>query len=274
MLLLLTLLGIISLCEAGGNTDLYKVLKVSRTATKREIKLAFNKFAKKYHPDHHSEDENKEKVTERFRKYAEAYEVLRDPKQRHQYDKTGDFITYDVDDLFASVRKDDDDDTIIGIDLGTSFSVVGVYDESSGKIDIIPNEHGSRLTPSCVAFTSDGKRLIGEAAVNQQTSNPDNTVCNVKRLIGRRFHEREVQEDIKQFPFKVFKWGLNIKVQVRTQKGMADFTPEEISAMVLSRMKETAEAYLGTKIHRAVITVPAYFNDAQRIATKNARKIA
>ena len=178
--------------------------------------MAFYELSKKYHPDHNRKAENQEKVNERFRKYAQTYEVLRDRQQRKSYDPTGDYITYDIDDLFSRIRNNNNDDITIGIDLGTTFSVVGVYDESTGKVNIIPNDLGNRLTPSCVAFTLDGRRLIGEAAVNQQVNNPENTVCNVKRLIGRGAHEREVKEDIANFPYTVIS-GLTTKGQVRTQ---------------------------------------------------------
>ncbi|KAH7690855.1 Heat shock protein 70 family protein, partial [Dioscorea alata] len=162
--------------------------------------------------------------------------------------------------------------TVIGIDLGTTYSCVGVY--KNGHVEIIANDQGNRITPSWVSFTDD-ERLIGEAAKNQAASNPDRTIFDVKRLMGKMFNDKEVQQDMKLFPFKVVNKDGKPYVQVKVKDGeMKAFSPEEISAMVLTKMKETAEAFLGKKIKDAVITVPAYFNDAQRQATKDAGTIA
>jgi len=162
--------------------------------------------------------------------------------------------------------------TVIGIDLGTTYSCVGVY--KNGHVEIIANDQGNRITPSWVAFT-DNERLIGEAAKNQAAVNPERTVFDVKRLIGRKFEDKEVQKDIKLFPYKIINRDGKPNIQVQVKDGETKvFTPEEISAMVLIKMKETAEAYLGKKIKDAVVTVPAYFNDAQRQATKDAGVIA
>ncbi|KAJ8985670.1 hypothetical protein NQ317_015167 [Molorchus minor] len=149
---------------------------------------------------------------------------------------------------------------------------VGVY--KNGRVEIIANDQGNRITPSYVAFTADGERLIGDAAKNQLTTNPENTVFDAKRLIGRDFSDPTVQHDIKLFPFKVIEKNSKPHIQVETSQGTKLFAPEEISAMVLGKMKETAEAYLGKKVTHAVVTVPAYFNDAQRQATKDAGIIA
>ncbi|XP_058633148.1 endoplasmic reticulum chaperone BiP-like isoform X1 [Onychostoma macrolepis] len=163
--------------------------------------------------------------------------------------------------------------TVIGIDLGTTYSCVGVF--KNGRVEIIANDQGNRITPSYVAFTTEGERLIGDAAKNQLTSNPENTVFDAKRLIGRTWGDSSVQQDIKYFPFKVIEKKNKPHIQLDIGSGqMKTFTPEEISAMVLTKMKETAEAYLGEKVTHAVVTVPAYFNDAQRQATKDAATIA
>jgi len=162
--------------------------------------------------------------------------------------------------------------TVIGIDLGTTYSCVGVF--KNGRVEIIANDQGNRITPSYVAFTAEGERLIGDAAKNQLTTNPENTVFDIKRLVGREFKDTSVQHDLKYFPFKVIDKSKKPYVQVETGSGLKDFSAEEISAMILTKMKETAEAYLGKKVTHAVVTVPAYFNDAQRQATKDAGVIA
>jgi len=162
--------------------------------------------------------------------------------------------------------------TVIGIDLGTTYSCVGVV--KNGRVEIIANDQGNRITPSYVAFTSEGERLIGDAAKNQLTSNPENTVFDAKRLIGRDFKDPAVQADMKYWPFKVVDKSGKPHIKVNTGSEEKLFAPEEISAMVLIKMKEIAEAYLGKKVTHAVVTVPAYFNDGQRQATKDAGTIA
>lgn len=152
-----------------------------------------------------------------------------------------------------------------------SFSV-GVF--KNGRVEIIANDQGNRITPSYVAFTAEGERLIGDAAKNQLTSNPENTVFDVKRMIGRTWDDKAVQQDIKFWPFKVINKSNKPHVQANVGPDMKTFAPEEISAMVLGKMREIAEDYLGKKIENAVVTVPAYFNDAQRQATKDAGTIA
>merc|ERR1712202_78971 len=161
--------------------------------------------------------------------------------------------------------------TAIGIDLGTTYSCVGVFQH--GKVEIIANDQGNRTTPSYVAFT-DTERLIGDAAKNQVAMNPANTVFDAKRLIGRKYNDSTVQQDKKHWPFNVIDSESKPKIEVDYKCESKTFTPEEISAMVLTKMKETAEAYLGHPIKEAVVTVPAYFNDAQRQATKDAGIIA
>ena len=141
-------------------------------------------------------------------------------------------------------------------------------------MEIIANDQGNRITPSYVAFTSDGERLIGDAAKNQLTSNPENTVFDVKRLIGRTWDDPSVQHDRKYLPFQLVEKNNKPHIQVDVKGEKTTFAAEEISAMVLTKMKEIAEAYLGHDITHAVVTVPAYFNDAQRQATKDAGTIA
>eukprot|EP00009_Paramoeba_aestuarina_P004679 CAMPEP_0201521046 /NCGR_PEP_ID=MMETSP0161_2-20130828/13923_1 /ASSEMBLY_ACC=CAM_ASM_000251 /TAXON_ID=180227 /ORGANISM="Neoparamoeba aestuarina, Strain SoJaBio B1-5/56/2" /LENGTH=670 /DNA_ID=CAMNT_0047919601 /DNA_START=40 /DNA_END=2052 /DNA_ORIENTATION=+ len=179
--------------------------------------------------------------------------------------------------LAAVIFAQDDDETeseygtVIGIDLGTTFSCVGIF--KKGRVEIIANDLGNRITPSYVAF-NDQERLIGEAAKNQATLNPENTLFDIKRLIGRDFTDSTVQSDMKLLPFKIVnKNGKpNVRVQVKGEDKV--FAPEEISAMVLTKMKDIAESYVGKPVKAAVITVPAYFNDAQRQATKDAGAIA
>ncbi|CAG8560554.1 9367_t:CDS:1 [Cetraspora pellucida] len=160
---------------------------------------------------------------------------------------------------------------VIGIDLGTTYSCVAVH--INGRVEILANDQGNRITPSYVAFT-DEERLVGDAAKNQAANNPTNTVFDAKRLIGRRFSDKEVQNDMRHFPFKVIDKDGKPAIQVQVKGEEKTFTPEEISAMVLGKMKEIAESYLGKKVTHAVVTVPAYFNDAQRQATKDAGTIA
>ena len=158
---------------------------------------------------------------------------------------------------------------VIGIDLGTTNSCVAVME--GGKPKVIENSEGARTTPSTVAFTKDGERLIGQPAKRQAVTNPDNTIFAVKRLIGRRFDDPITKKDTELVPYKIVK-GANGDAWV--QAGGKDYSPSQISAFILQKMKETAEAYLGETVTQAVITVPAYFNDAQRQATKDAGQIA
>ncbi|QIX02295.1 hypothetical protein AMS68_007812 [Peltaster fructicola] len=160
---------------------------------------------------------------------------------------------------------------VIGIDLGTTYSCVGVM--KNGQVTILVNDQGNRITPSWVAWNDD-ERLVGDAAKNQFASNPERTIFDIKRLIGRKFNDRDVQKDIKHFPFKVVEKNGQPAVSVAVSGQKKTFTAEEVSAMVLGKMKEVAEAYLEQKVTNAVITVPAYFNDAQRAATKDAGTIA
>ena len=159
----------------------------------------------------------------------------------------------------------------VGIDLGTTYSCVGVFQH--GKVEIIANDQGNRTTPSYVAF-NDTERLIGDSAKNQVAMNPTNTVFDAKRLIGRKFDESAVQSDMKHWPFTVVSDNTKPKIQVDYKGESKTFSPEEISSMVLVKMKDTAEAYLGSEVKDAVITVPAYFNDSQRQATKDAGAIS
>ena len=157
---------------------------------------------------------------------------------------------------------------IIGIDLGTTNSAMAVM--QSGKPEIIANSEGNRTTPSVVAINKNGERLVGQVANRQRVTNPTNTIFGVKRLIGRNFNSEEVQRDIKLMPYKIVKAGNGVKVEMAGK----DYSPEEVSAMILSKLKADAESFLGEPVTEAVITVPAYFDDSQRQATKDAGKIA
>merc|ERR1712093_65177 len=159
----------------------------------------------------------------------------------------------------------------IGIDLGTTYSCVGIY--QNDRVEILANDQGNRTTPSYVAF-NDTERLIGDGAKNQTAMNPTNTVFDAKRPIGRKFNDPVVQSDMKHWPFKVVNDSEKPQIQVQHLGETKKFTPEQISSMVLTKMKETAEAFTGTGIKDAVVTVPAYFNDSQRQATKDAGAIA
>ena len=161
--------------------------------------------------------------------------------------------------------------TANGIDLGTTYSCVGVW--KNGQCEIIANDQGTRTTPSYVAFT-DSERLIGTAAKNQSSQNPENTIFDAKRLIGRLFNDPATQSDMKHFPFKVISKDNKPIIQANYKNELKDFQPEEISSMILTKMKTIAEDYLGEKVESAVITVPAYFNDSQRQSTKDAGAIA
>merc|ERR1712018_410939 len=161
--------------------------------------------------------------------------------------------------------------TAVGIDLGTTYSCVGVFQHE--KVEILANDQGNRTTPSYVAF-NDTERLIGDAAKNQVAMNPNNTVFDAKRLIGRNYDDSAIQKDMKHWPFKVINEEGKPKLQVEHKCELKTFTPEEISSMILIKMKETAEAHLGQTVKDAVITVPAYFNDSQRQATKDAGVIS
>jgi molecular chaperone DnaK (HSP70) len=165
----------------------------------------------------------------------------------------------------------DPEEVAIGIDLGTTYSCVGVF--RNNMVEIIANSQGNRTTPSWVSFT-ETERLVGEGAKSASTSNPSNTIYDIKRLMGRTFDDPIVKKEIKNFPYKVINDNNKCLVEVIYKGETKRFSPEEISAMILSNMKETAEAYLGKKVRNAVITVPAYFNDAQRQATKDAGAIA
>merc|ERR1719336_1604451 len=158
---------------------------------------------------------------------------------------------------------------IIGIDLGTTNSCVSIMEGSSPKV--LENSEGMRATPSIVALTSDGQRLVGIPAKRQAVTNPENTVFATKRLIGRRFDDEATQKDMKNLPYKVVKGGNG---DAWVEMGGEKYSPSQMGAFVLEKMKETAESYAGGTVSQAVVTVPAYFNDSQRQATKDAGKIA
>src|SRR5881227_598986 len=156
---------------------------------------------------------------------------------------------------------------IIGIDLGTTNSVVAVME--GGEPVVITNPEGSRITPSVVGFTKSGERLVGQVAKRQAVTNPENTVYSIKRFMGRKYEE--VNEEMKMVPYKVTR---SSNSDARVDINGKEYSPPEVSAMILQRLKSAAEDYLGQKVEKAVITVPAYFNDAQRQATKDAGRIA
>jgi len=156
---------------------------------------------------------------------------------------------------------------VIGIDLGTTFSCVAVME--GGEPKVIPNSEGGRTTPSVVAVSKSGERLAGQVARRQAITNPDNTIFSIKRLMGRRFDESCVEYDKKLLPFEITRAANG---DVKVKMGDKEYSPAEISAMILQKLKVDAEAYLGEKVNEAVITVPAYFNDSQRQATKDAGK--
>lgn len=159
----------------------------------------------------------------------------------------------------------------IGIDLGTTYSCVGVW--RNGKVEIIANDQGNRTTPSYVAFT-DNEILIGDGAKSQVAMNPMNSIFDAKRLIGREYNDPTVQSDIKHWPFKVININNKPHFEVEYENKTKNLSPEQISSMVLNKMRQIASTYLGQDVTEAVITVPAYFNDAQRQATKDAGQIA
>lgn len=188
------------------------------------------------------------------------------------------FCAYFIIFIFSSVfhygeckAADPIEPPVIGIDLGTTYSCVGVF--KNGRVEIIVNEQGNRITPSYVAFT-EGERKVGEPAKNEATEYPENTVFDVKRFIGRRFAEPSVKSDMKLLPYEIFDKSGKPYIRIKSKDETKEFAPEEISAMILTKMKEIAEAYLGKTVKNAVVTVPAYFNDAQRQATKDAGTIA
>lgn len=178
---------------------------------------------------------------------------------------------------FAVATSDDEGDdssdygTVIGIDLGTTYSCVGVM--KNGQVEILANDQGNRITPSYVAFTED-ERLIGDAAKNQAAQNVGNTIYDIKRLMGLKYDDKQVQKELKHLPFKINKKKGKPVVEVEVEGAAKEFYPEEVSGMILGKMKQIAEDYLGKKVTHAVVTVPAYFNDAQRQATKDAGTIA
>src|SRR3989344_5722415 len=157
---------------------------------------------------------------------------------------------------------------IIGIDLGTTNSAMAVM--QAGKPEIVANSEGNRTTPSVVAINKNGERLVGQVANRQRVTNPTNTIFGVKRLIGRKFDDKEVQKDIGLMPYKIVKAGSGVKVEMADK----EYSPEEVSGMILSKLKADAEAFLGEPVTEAVITVTAYFDDSQRQATKDGGKIA
>lgn len=198
----------------------------------------------------------------------------------HQRTANNEFLHETIRQLRGGASGSDGNEIVgpcIGIDLGTTYSCVGVW--RNNRVDICPNEQGNRITPSYVAFLKDGTRLVGDAAKNQAPQNPGGTFFAVKRLIGRNYKDTTVQRDKKLFPYGIVEDNhgkplVQLDKSLMSNHSKGKFTPEEISGMILRKMKETAEAYLGKEVKHAVVTVPAYFNDAQRQATKDAGTIA
>jgi L1 cell adhesion molecule like protein len=163
------------------------------------------------------------------------------------------------------------DHPAIGIDLGTTYSCVAIYEND--RPEVIVNDQGNRTTPSCIAFTP-SERLVGDAAFNQILRNPHNTIFDIKRIIGRRFLDPEIQKDMRHWPFKVINHYDLPYVQIHTNTPHVNYSAEELSGMILTKMRNIAQEYVGSVVQRVVITVPAYFNASQRKATRNAGELA
>merc|ERR1719409_313388 len=181
------------------------------------------------------------------------------------------FSSESVESLDAATGKGSVEGSVMGIDLGTTYSCVGVY--KNGRVEILQNDQGNRITPSVVGFTKEG-RLIGDAAKNQIAMNPTNTIYDAKRLIGRKFYDETVQADSKLWPFTIQNKDGKPMIEVEVDGQAKQWSAEEVSSMVLTKMRKIAEGYLGKTVTNAVITCPAYFNDQQRSATKDAGAIA
>jgi molecular chaperone DnaK (HSP70) len=196
-------------------------------------------------------------------------------------EKFENFVKDSLLDIYNDIIEENNKNTptlpAIGIDLGTTNCCVAFYQTSKprGKVIIVPNDMGNTTTPSVIAFCDNNQEIIGEAAKEQSYTNSRNTIFSAKRLIGRQFDDENVKKDMNLWPFRVVDDGNNIaKISVRVDGTEKIFFPEEISAKILKKLKQTAETYLGCDVKNAVITVPAYFNDAQKEATKDAGKIA
>jgi len=229
-----------------------------RLATALQVDGKFEEAARTYQKGLTHEPENKAMV----QGLAQCLQKMKEDIQKKK----------EAEELIAEQKEHKPEDTVIGIDLGTTYSCVAVWKD--GQVNIIANSEGERTTPSYVAFTGD-ERLIGAPAKQQAVSNATNTVYDAKRMIGRSFKDQALIDDVKRFPFKVTE-GSNGEpvIEVEYQKETKSFSPQEVSSMILSRMKSTAETFLGHPITKSVITVPAYFNDQQRTATKDAGAIA
>jgi len=212
-----------------------------------------------------------------FRNHAKQQQQQQEQKKQESDVKSTFLSTLDVRGGGKEETSGNIQGPVIGIDLGTTYSCVAVW--RNNRVDICPNEQGHRITPSYVAFLKDGTRLVGDAAKNQATQNPTGTFFDVKRLIGRNFQDPTVQADKKLFPYDITddEHGhpmVALDKEFSSAHTKTKFTPEEVSGMILRKMKDIAETYLGRPVHHAVVTVPAYFTDAQRQATKDAGTIA
>ena len=259
--------------------DYYSVLGVSKTATKEELKAAWKMLSSKYLFEKLEGNENLEKLSLRTQEILEAWEVLGSEKLRRHYDKKGDQAwtgSFQPGKLGieALQRREEKEEgkVIIGIDLGFSHSSVAIYSKERKAVEIIEDQEGMKKTPSVVGFLSEGKHLVGHAALDNREENPDKTILNIQRLTGKTF--TEVEDIIPKLEFNVEERNLMPVIKVDFGDEVKTFTPEEATAVLLDRLRSMAEWHIGQKVDKAVITVPAHFTNSQRKATIDAGTIA